>query len=102
MSTLYCHRPGCTRQCTGRRDERGRPLCDRCAPEERVGSKKARRRPYDPLPDLDALINYNWEDEEEDFNSPEREMDNPDTHIFNVLTRLRRWHTAQMKKGPQS
>jgi hypothetical protein len=31
MSAIYCHIPGCQRQCHGQRTATGRPLCDRCA-----------------------------------------------------------------------
>lgn len=35
MSTIYCHRQGCTRTAHGRRTASGRPLCERC-PDESV------------------------------------------------------------------
>jgi len=42
MSTIYCHRPNCRRVSHGRRDERGRPLCDRCAVQIHAAREAAR------------------------------------------------------------
>lgn len=58
----------------------------------------AEKVPYDPLEDLKILIDYNWADEEEDFDTQISEGNETRGHIFHVLRRLNNWGTREARR----
>lgn len=58
----------------------------------------AKKVPYDPLEDLESLIDYNWADEEEDFDNQISEGNDTSGHVFHVLRRLNSWRAREARR----